>query len=40
MIFSLAPEAKLLFDADVGEDALIDRHANMMVEFLMSRTRD
>ena len=40
MIFSLAPEAKLLFNAEVGEHELIDRHANMMVEFLMSRSRD
>ncbi len=40
MIFSLAPEAKLLFEVDVSEDALIDRHADMMVEFLMSRSKD
>lgn len=36
MIFSLAPEAKLLFDKDVHEEEIVTRHANMMVEFLLS----
>ncbi|MEM1190436.1 MAG: TetR family transcriptional regulator [Pseudomonadota bacterium] len=36
-IFSMAPEAKLLFGVDTRTDDVIDRHARMMVEFLLSR---
>lgn len=39
-IFSMAPEAKQLFDVDVHDKALISRHANIMVEFLLSRRSD
>ncbi|MEO0368465.1 MAG: TetR family transcriptional regulator [Pseudomonadota bacterium] len=38
LIFSMAPEAKLLFGIDVNKEELIDRHANMMTDFLLSRS--
>ena len=38
LMFAMAPEAKMLFGVDVTEDELIDRHAKMMVDILLSRT--
>ncbi|MEL7185854.1 MAG: hypothetical protein AAFN50_05390, partial [Pseudomonadota bacterium] len=40
LMFSMAPEASRLFDVDVGSDDVIDRHAQMMVDFLLSRSTD
>ena len=37
LAFSLAPEARRLFGVDVTQDAFISRHAQMMIDFLMSR---
>ncbi len=37
MIFTMQPEAALLFGVDVNREGFVDQHANMMVEFLMSR---
>ncbi|MEM8917469.1 MAG: TetR family transcriptional regulator [Pseudomonadota bacterium] len=35
--FSVSPEAKKLFKTDVSTKAFIDRHADMLVEFLMNQ---
>ncbi|MEO1036040.1 MAG: TetR family transcriptional regulator [Pseudomonadota bacterium] len=40
LIFSMAPEAKQLFGIDVTDDAVIDRHAQLMTDFLLSRSND
>lgn len=40
LMFSMAPEASRLFDVDVSSDEIIDRHAQMMVDFLLSRSND
>ena len=37
LLWSMGPEAKLLFDVDPGDPELVDLHAKMMVEFLLSR---
>lgn len=39
LIFSMAPEAQKLFGVDVTDEAVIDRHAAMMAELLLSRSR-
>ncbi len=38
LMFSMAPEARRLFDIDVSDDDIIDRHAQMMVDLLLSRS--
>ena len=40
LMFSMAPEASRLFDVDVSSDEVIDRHAQMMVDLLLSRSSD
>ena len=40
LMFSMAPEAYRLFNIDVSDDEIIDRHAQMMVDFLLSRSSD
>ncbi|MEM7704522.1 MAG: TetR family transcriptional regulator [Pseudomonadota bacterium] len=40
LIFSMAPEAARLFDVDVSSEEIIDRHAQMMVDLLLSRSSD
>ena len=40
LMFSMAPEASRLFGVDVSSDDIIDRHAQMMVDFLLSRSAD
>lgn len=37
MMFSMAPEAELLFNVDVHDDAVIDRHAKTMATLLLSQ---
>ena len=36
MIFSMAPEAALLFDIDVQDDEVVDRHAQTMAALLLN----
>ena len=36
MMFSMAPEAALLFDVDVTDDAIVDRHAQTMATLLLN----
>ncbi|MEM6512865.1 MAG: TetR family transcriptional regulator [Pseudomonadota bacterium] len=38
LIFSMAPEARRLFGIDVRSDEIIERHAQMMVDLLLSRS--
>ena len=38
LIFSMAPEAKRLFDIDVNDSEVLERHAGMVVDFLRSRS--
>lgn len=38
MPFTMAPEAQPLFGVDVKDDEVIERHAQVMVDFLLSRT--
>lgn len=38
LMFSMAPEAKRLFDIDVDDEEIVDRHAGMMVDFLLTRS--
>lgn len=38
LMFSMAPEALRLFKIDVASEEIIDRHAQMMVDFLLSRS--
>ena len=40
VMFSNAPEAKLLFDVDVCTEDVISRHADLMVELLLNRLAD
>ena len=40
VMFSNAPEAKLLFDVDVCTEDVITRHADMMVDLLLNRLTD
>ncbi|MEM9403835.1 MAG: TetR family transcriptional regulator [Pseudomonadota bacterium] len=40
LMFSMAPEAKRLFDVDVTDDSVIDHHAGLMADFLLSRSSD
>lgn len=40
LIFSMAPEAAQLFGVDVTDDAVIDRHADLMADFLLSRSQE
>ena len=40
VMFSNAPEAKLLFDVDVNTEDVIMRHADMMVDLLLNRLAD
>ena len=40
LMFSMAPEANRLFDIDVSSHKIIDRHAQMMVDLLLSRSSD
>ncbi len=40
VMFSNAPEAKLLFDVDVSAEDVITRHADMMVDLLLNRLAD
>ncbi|MEM1261714.1 MAG: helix-turn-helix domain-containing protein [Pseudomonadota bacterium] len=40
LMFSMAPEARRLFNIDVSDDEIIDRHAHMMVDLLLSRSSD
>lgn len=35
MIFSLAPEAKLLFDIETSSDDIVEQHANMLTDMLL-----
>lgn len=37
LMFSMAPEAKRLFGVDVDDEAIIERHASIMVDFLLTR---
>ncbi|MEM7281888.1 MAG: helix-turn-helix domain-containing protein [Pseudomonadota bacterium] len=37
MVFTMEPEAEILFGVNVNSDEFTSRHADMMVEFLMSR---
>ncbi|MEM1112779.1 MAG: helix-turn-helix domain-containing protein [Pseudomonadota bacterium] len=39
-IFSMAPEAKHMFGVDVSDEGIIDRQAQLMVEFLLSRQKE
>lgn len=39
-VFTMEPEAEILFGVDVKTDEFISRHADLMVEFLMSRVAD
>lgn len=39
MPFSLAPEAARLFGVDVRDDEIINRHADMLVNFLLNRAK-
>ncbi|MEM9403834.1 MAG: TetR family transcriptional regulator [Pseudomonadota bacterium] len=39
-MFSMAPEARLLFDTDVTDDQIISRHTEMMVDLLLGRAAD
>jgi hypothetical protein len=34
----MAPESSLLFGVDVMDEKMIDRHADFMTEFLLSRS--
>lgn len=36
-VFTMEPEAQILFGVDAASDQFISRHADMMVEFLVSR---
>lgn len=36
-VFTMEPEAQILFGVDATSDAFVERHAEMMVEFLVSR---
>lgn len=36
MMFSLAPEAKLLFDVDTASEDIVDQHADMLAKMLLS----
>lgn len=36
-VFTMEPEAKILFGVDATSDEFVSRHADMMVEFLVSR---
>ncbi len=38
LIFSMAPEARRLFDIDVNDSEVLERHAGMMVDILLSRS--
>ena len=38
LIFTVGPEAKALFGTDINDDAVIDKHAQFLVDFLLSRT--
>ena len=38
VIFSVAPEAKLVFDVQATDEDVVDRDANMMVGLLLSRS--
>ncbi len=38
LTFTMAPEAKRFFDIDVKDQAVIDRHAEMMVDFPLTRS--
>ncbi|MEM7020910.1 MAG: TetR/AcrR family transcriptional regulator [Pseudomonadota bacterium] len=38
--FTMAPEAAYLFGVDVNDEEVINRHAEMMVDFLLTRTSD
>lgn len=40
LVFSMAPEAKLLFGVDVTDDAIVDRHASLIAEFLLSNSEE
>ena len=40
VIFSCAPEAKRLFAVDVTEESVVTKHANLMVDFLLSFAKD
>ena len=39
-VFTMEPEAEILFGVDVMTDEFTSRHADMMVEFLISRVAD
>lgn len=39
-VFTMEPEAEILFGVDVNTDEFVSRHADLMVEFLMSRLLD
>jgi AcrR family transcriptional regulator len=38
LIYAMAPESSLLFGVDVMDEKMIDRHADFMTEFLLSRS--
>ena len=38
MPFTMAPEAREMFGVDVRQEEIIERHAQIMVDFLLSRT--
>ncbi|MGC6521788.1 MAG: TetR/AcrR family transcriptional regulator [Candidatus Micropelagos thuwalensis] len=40
LMFSMAPEAELLFGVDVHDEAVVARHTEMMVDFLLTRSKN